>query len=214
MLIHYGKEISDVIVRPVKDLRNLLHDPAFWISVVAAIAALFSAGFAFWSARISKRGFLLAEGSEQRKQPKLVPHFGEGYCKVFHSLKKRAYVFTILVNNPTDIANSLQRVELQVGYTTDNHDYMTVKLPNANSVTDNIFEDQTPLFRIPVGIEAHGSIAGSVLFYLDDGLVDRGRIDDFKLLITDTHDETTSLEPVIIRDLVDAKETENPGVGS
>jgi hypothetical protein len=70
------------------------------------------------------------------------------------------------------------------------------------------------LLRLPVRIETHGSIAGSVVFYLDDALVERSRIDDFKLLITDTHDETASLEPVIIRDLIDAEEAENPGAGS
>lgn len=191
----------------LSDRTSILNEPAFWISIVSALAALLSAGFAYWSARTSKRMLRLAEGSEQRRQPKLVPHFAEGYCKVLPDLKKRAYVFAILINNPTDSANAVTRVELQVGYTTDSRDYMTLKLPHVNSEQQPAFPDH-PLLRLPVRIDAHGSIVGSVMFDLDDALVERTRIDDFKLLITDSHNETTLLEPVIIRDLIDAKEIE------
>jgi hypothetical protein len=191
----------------LNDSPRILDEPAFWISIVSALAALLSAAFAYWSARTSKKMLRLAEGSEHRRQPRLVPHFGEGYCRVRPDLKRRVYVFTILINNPTDSANSVTRIELQVGYTTDNHDYVTLKLPHVSGHQETMFGDQ-PLLRLPLLIEAHGSVAGSVIFYLDDALVERTRIDNFKLLITDSHDETTRLEPVIIRDLIDAKQIE------
>jgi hypothetical protein len=72
-----------------------------------------------------------------------------------------------------------------------------------------VLTDQSAVLKLPVAIDAHSTIAGSVIFYLDDELVGQGRIDDFKLVFTDTHDETAFLEPVIIRDLVDEEEAEN-----
>lgn len=187
------------------DTPNLWNDPAFWISLMSVLAAVSSAIFAYWSARSAKRMLRLAESSEQRRQPQLLPRFGEGYCKVLPNLKERIYVFAILINNPTDSVNAVSRIELQVGYTTENQEYMTLKLPLVNRDQALHFADH-PLLHLPLTIEAHGSVAGSVMFCLDDELVNRKRIDDLKLLITDSHEQTTRLEPAIIRDLIDAKE--------
>jgi hypothetical protein len=85
---------------------------------------------------------------------------------------------------------------------------MSVKLPLVSGYSNEALTEKAEALIVPTTIPSHGTIAGSVVFYLDEQLVNRGRIDDFKLLITDAHDETSFLEPVGIRDLIDEDEAE------
>lgn len=183
--------------------------PAIWISAASLAVALLSAGFSYWNARTASRRLRLDESIAMSRKPRLIPYFGEGYCKKLRNLNKWAYVFRILINNPTDVSNSISRIELQVGYTTPSHDYMSVKLPHVNCNSDDVFTDNADTLITPATIPAHGTIAGSIVFYLDEQLVSRGRIDDFRILITDVHEEIAALEPVIIRDLIDEEEVDN-----
>jgi hypothetical protein len=180
----------------------MLENPALLISAASLVVALLSAGFSYWNARTASRRLRLDESIAVLRKPRLIPYFGEGYCKKLRNLNKWAYVFRILINNPTDVSNSISRIELQVGYTTPSHDYMSVKLPHVNCNSDG----NVDTLITPATIPAHGTIAGSVVFYLDAQLVSRGRIDDFRILITDAHEEIAALEPVIIRDLIDEEE--------
>jgi hypothetical protein len=187
----------------------MFDNPALWVSVASLVVAFLSAAFSYWNARTASRRLRLDESIAMSRKPRLTPYFGEGYCKKLRNLSKWAYVFRILINNPTDISNSISRIELQIGYTTPSHDYMSVKLPHVNRNSDDVLTDKSDALILPATIPAHGTIAGSVVFYLDEQLVSRWRIDDFRILITDAHEEIAVLEPVIIRDLIDEEEVDN-----
>lgn len=179
---------------------------SFWVAVVSAVAAWVAALFAYLSARTSKRSLQLAEMQDKRRKPELIPYLSIAYYKPAPSDKYSVYAFSISICNPSDIDNAIAFLELQVSYTLPEGTIMTLKVPHDPKLSINFNDIEHVHFTIPNPIGAHQTIAGWVFFNIDNTLITDFDIDSYKLVITDSHDVSCHLEPIIVREFVDEKE--------
>jgi hypothetical protein len=186
--------------------QSLFSEPSFWVSVLSVIAACVAAWFAYVSTRLSKRALRLSELQEERRSPQLRPYLSEGYCKILRYHQVHAYAFSISLGNPSDIDNALVRAELRIGYTSSNKAYIAVKVPTDDTIAEQLGLDSASILHLPARIDAHQTLAGWLVFRVADDLLATGQIEDYCILFTDTHDAATTLEPVIVRDLIDEEE--------
>ena len=184
-------------------LERALKDPYLWVAVVSALGALVAAVFAWVSARAAKRSLELAEKQDQRRTPRLVLYLIDGYCQRIGST--RFLAFSVSVSNHSDIDNSVAQIELQVSYTTaapTKGFCMAVKVPHRSALADRIRHNAT-ILSPPLRIDAHQTIAGWVLFEVGDVLIGNGKIDDYAILVSDSHGQACRVEQAIVRELAD-----------
>jgi hypothetical protein len=179
--------------------QSILSDPSFWISLVSAVGTCIAA----W---VMYRSLRLAERQEARRFPRLRPYLAEGYCRIYKSDRIRVYAFSISVGNPSEVDNALSRAELQIGYLTENDVYMTVKVADDGSLATRLGLDSQALLSLPARVGANQTIAGWLLFRVSEDVLREVRIDDYSLLLIDTNDAKATLEPGIVRDLIDEDE--------
>ncbi len=185
----------------MNELPKTLNDPYLWVSAASALAAWIAAGIAWWIARATRKSLRLAEQQEQRRRPNLVLYLADGYSKF--EKDSRLLAFSISVSNPTDTDNSIAQVELQVNYTTSKSMCMAVKIPNDGKLASQFGDQGLTVLLPPIRIDAHQTIAGWVLFELNEVLFVDCKVDSYTLLFQDSHGVMVKLEHAIIRELAD-----------
>ena len=91
---------------------------------------------------------------------------------------KQLFGFLVSVTNPTDINNSIARVELQITYLLSNDVKAICRIPHNQELAekDRTGEPQeASVFSIPSRIDAHQTLLGWFLFFLDDSVIGEGR---------------------------------------
>lgn len=173
------------------------------IATVAALAALASAGFAYVVSRQGKRALLLAERQEARRRPSLVLYLSEGYVRHFGGeAAYRLYAFLLSISNPSDIANSVARIDLYVTYTTKQSLRMTIKV-ECKPFQSVEFGDAQNSLSTPFALSSHETSAGWAYFRVEEELLNDSVIDGYSVVATDSHGIPTGIESVIVRELED-----------
>jgi len=191
------------VISPPAQPQSALHDPYFWVAVASALAAWFATLFAWKSQRLSKKTLKLAEQQDLRCRPNLVLYLVDGHCKFKET--SRVLAFSMSVSNPSDADNSIALVELQVDYTTPSDVRMAVKIPLAGNLAAQFGSTGLTILVPPVRIDAHQTLAGWVMFEVNNSLLGESRVDSYSLLITDSHGATAKIEHAIVRELADEK---------
>ena len=183
-----------------------------WISIVAALAACRAAVASWWSSRISRRALILAEGQEERRRPKLVLYFMEGYVRIVEAPERqRFYAFLLSVSNPSDINNSVAYLDLHLTYLTPRQLRMTVKVPSRASIAERFGDDRTSALSPPFSVNAHQTTAGWTYFRVDKDLLSDTIVDGYRVVATDSHGVQSGVEAVIVREFADEAEAKESG---
>ena len=181
-------------------------EASFWVAVLSAVAAWVAALFACSSARTSKRSLQLAELQERKRRPKLVPYLSEAYYMPASLDKDTIYAFSLSISNPSDIDNAIAFLELQVTYSIQVGTKMTSKVSHDPTLSINFSDSKPTHFSVPERIDAHQTIAGWAFFKIDKTLITGFDINSYKLIIIDSHDVESHLEPILVREFVDEGE--------
>ncbi|HUU26225.1 MAG TPA: hypothetical protein VM123_00300 [archaeon] len=184
----------------------MTYDTYFWVAVASAIAAWAAALFAYLAARISKRSLRLAELQENRRQPKLVPYLSEAYYKKFSHEKYTIYAFFLSISNPSDIDNSIAYLEFKVKCALSKNNKMAIKVTHNPKLSKNFGGDEVLPIYVPARIDAHQTITGWVFFRINDAFIDNYDFDSYTIIIKDSQNALSHLEPIIVRELADEKE--------
>ena len=188
------------------DWCSMAFEASFWVAVISAVAAWVAALFAYLSARTSKRSLQLAELQENKRQPKFVPYLSEAYYIPAPLDKDTIYAFSLSISNPSDIDNAIAFLELLVTYTIPEGTNMTLRVAHDPTLSINFSDSEPVHFSVPERIDAHQTIAGWAFFKIDKTLTTDFDINSYKLIIIDSHDVESHLEPIVVREFVDEKE--------
>jgi hypothetical protein len=179
-------------------------DPKLWVSVAAFLVAAWSAWNSLRSRRLAERALSISENQEQRRQPLLGIYMAEGYRRYLPD--KQLFGFLVSVSNPTDINNAVVQAELQVTYLLENEIKAVCRIPHTSALAE-IAADATTLpanvFSLPARIDAHQTVAGWLLFSLNNSVISGRTIDAHRIILEDSHGAPTETEPVLIRDWMD-----------
>jgi hypothetical protein len=173
-----------------------LNDVLIAASAIAAWIALCVGIFSSWTA---KRALALAREQDSRRRPKLVPYLANAYF--VRTDNSRIFTYSISVTNPSDIDNSLARIELEVSYETNDGLRATIRLPQQPELVSHLRGHRGRVIAAPEGVNAHQAIAGWLLFELKDDLLGGAKIDGYAIILEDSHQIATRLEPGISREL-------------
>lgn len=197
-------DLTDIVWRalPLAGLA-FMRDPAWWVAVGSAVIALLSMWFARSSANTARQALKLAMQQEARRQPRIVPYLADGF--VARSESRRIYALSLSLSNPTDSDNSLAMIELQVRYRTPEGIVITARVPHLPSLGSILPAEGEPEVLVPpTAVGAHKTTAGWVLFEVSQALLGDSEIDEYRVILTDSHSATAELEPCILREVANA----------
>lgn len=159
-----------------------------WPEIVTAIAAVIALVLSIFSIHYARASLSLAKEQDRRRLPKLTSGFLQGYYTADRT-GNRVYRIEISVSNPSDSDNALARAELRLTYRLQDGTEMTARLSQAGS------DGQ---LRLPMRIAAHEAVAGWCHFQVPPAIVAGNMIDQYVVELTDTHDQITSVTPLIL----------------
>ena len=173
-----------------------------WLALVSATAAWVAALFAYRSARIAKRSLELSARRAKAREPQLVPYLIDGIVRPAEKDGRSVYAFSVSLSNRADTDNALAAIELKVVYKQRNGTSGNLVLPHDGRLLDNLGFDGARPLGIPHGVGAHDTIAGWAMFELDHALIGEVDLEGYKICFLDTHGVECTLEPIIIREIV------------
>jgi hypothetical protein len=169
---------------------------ALAISIVSAVIALLG----YFNARHSLK---LNQQAAGRRQPRLSVSLQNGYVK--RSGGPSEYAVLLAVSNPTDIDNSVSRIDLRVDYRPPSGFCARVDVPASIETRTSPDAIEGMLLSPPVKIGAHQTIIGWVRFSVEKNLFHDCKVDAYAILLVDSHADSTIVEVSIFREIVDGK---------
>lgn len=179
------------------------NDLSLWAAIASGVAALISAWFAYVSIRVQRRSLRLSEQEEERHRPHLVPYLIDGYVKYVAHEHLRVYAFSLSISNRSDADDSLAQLELQLTYKAPSGTNIAVKVRHDTNLKNVFAGGNMTTLPIPLRIDAHQTIAGRVYFGIKEELLSGSAVDKFTIILTDSHDIFSTVEPIIVRELID-----------
>lgn len=174
-------------------------DPSAVVAVVSAVAAWMAVIFAYSGSRTAKRSLDLAHQQEARRRPRIVPYLAEGYTR--RTPEQRLYAISLSLSNPTDSDNSIAKIELQMRYHKRDGIVMTIRLPHDETLLEGFGRPDIRTFTLPFRMVAHDTSAGWVLFALPLSVIGDAEVDDYTVLLLDSHGISAEIEPGLLRQI-------------
>ena len=169
------------------------------IVVIPIIAACVSIWSAIVSARAAKRSLSISEQQESRRQPLLNLYLIKGY---FKQLKRdKIFAFSMSVSNAKDTDNAIVHLELEVSYVSPQNICMKVKVPHDVSLVKDFDEGEIKPFVLPTTVLSHQAVAGWALFNVSEALLNKGVLDSYRIVLTDSHGIVTVFDPGIPKEI-------------
>jgi len=181
----------------------MANDLSLYAAIASGVAALVSGWFAYLSLRVSNRSLRLSQQQEERHRPHLVPYLIDGYAKFVARDNLRVYGFSLSVSNRSDVDDSVAQIELQLTYKAPSGISIAVKARHDAKLNNVFAGGNTATLPVPLRIDAHQTIAGWVYFGIKEELFSGSAVDKFIIILTDSHDVVSTVEPIIVRELID-----------
>ena len=169
--------------------KDIVHVVMAALPVLAIVISLVSLIY-------SRQSLKIAEAQEKRRRPVLTTGLVESFLTPAAKLG-RIYSFHISVRNPSDADNAIASVEFAIRYSAGDASF-NVKLPPSAFLM--LGEDGRRPLEVPTRLAAHDTVAGWCDFVVGPQLLDKGRIDSYDIIITDTHQAETRLEVSVVRE--------------
>jgi hypothetical protein len=178
-----------------------LTDPGTVIAALAALAAWAAAVVAYLSARAARQANKLSLQQEARKVPRIILYLATGFERATRT--HRCYAISLSLSNPTDTDNAVARLELQILYRLPSGVIMTLRLPHCADVQKVFRRPTLKAISVPLPVAAHGTVAGWGFFELSLATIAENCIEEYKILVGDTHSVTSEIEVGSLRALRD-----------
>ena len=182
-------------------------DPNFWVTATSLVVAIGSAIVSFFSFRNSTRALEISEHQEKRRSPRLQIYFADGYRRLVS--ERQLFGFLVSVSNPTDINNSIARVELQITVLLRDGSKTFLRINHNPEVAQSMEKSKdgaAHVFLLPVRIDAHQTLSGWLLFVLENEMIGEATVDGHRLIVEDTHGLSTDTDSIMVKAWTDESE--------
>jgi hypothetical protein len=142
----------------------------------------------------------IARQQEARCKPSLILSIFESYLN--KTKKERVYAFMISVSNSSDTDNAIVQTDLRIEYRTDANYLAVVVLPASRQDEKPFINDSSSSIQLPISVDAHHNATGWIYFHVSEDLIENWIVDSYKIVVTDSHGEKTSIEPTLIKELI------------
>ena len=149
-----------------------------------------------------RRGRLAAE-QEKRRILRLDTSLIHSFYQNDEKTGDRSYAFQLTVRNPSDSNNAISEVDLAITYLTTERIQMTVKIRANEPNSSSFVHGQQNLLEIPNPVTAHNTISGWLRFRIPAAVISGNEIESYKLILRDTHGDTTGVVPILVQEYRD-----------
>lgn len=174
-------------------------DAPTWTDIATAGAALVALLISLVSLHYSRKGLVLAEVQDRRRQPKLFPEYLSGYFSTDATTGARTYHVNLAIRNPTDSDNAVARIELNLTYRLPDNTLITARVAAANDGA------QRPILSVPQRVGAHETVAGWCAFVVDPAVIAGRQMEGYTVELNDSHGQLTSVTPLILSERNDVR---------
>lgn len=165
------------------------------ISVVSALAAIFSAVRAWSSARSSAKSYALALQQEQARKPNLDVYLVEGERLAPKGDNRRSYRFHVRITNQAQAANTLIEMLLEIYYARGTTEGLRIQIPAGQ--TDNRSQ---PGIALPRLLQPKESVVGWAAFDIPGDFLAGARADTYRIVFLDAMNTRYEIRPIIINE--------------
>lgn len=165
------------------------------IALAGLLIALVNSYFTWQNRRLVLR-------QELRRVPRLLPSLVHGFYQL-DKVGGKIYAFHVTVRNQSDNSNAISEVDLAISYLTKHRVQMIVRFRANDPRAVNFVKGQGETLSIPASISAHHTVSGWLRFYMPASMLDEIEIETHRLIFTDTHLETASITPNLLREYRD-----------
>jgi hypothetical protein len=156
---------------------------------------------------IAKKSLKISESQEKRQQPLFTTDLSNSFSLSVIDKKITIYAFLLTINNPTDINNSIKRIEFTINYNKNNQllNYSTDHKQELVKFCNNV-----SAISLPFDISAHQAAIGWTLFGIENEIIEDSYIESYLITMTDTHGFQIFVKPIIVCEVMyHEKEMEN-----
>jgi len=167
---------------------------------IALLALIFSIGDYF----LARKALRISEMEANERNPNLIPYLIDGFALAFKNYKIFAFYFS--VSNRSSNNNSITQLDLKILYNHDDHNVWNLRFRHDKAFEQGLdLPGHTP-FSIPIEIDAYQTITGWSLFKVTEKILENKTIDNYEILIRDSHDVEVKLNQILIQErLMDEK---------
>lgn len=183
------------------------HYLTIYISIGSLVVAWIAALIAYRSHVIAKRSLLIAEEQALGRRPSLIPYLADGFASDEENTGKKIYAFSISLTNRSDSDNAITEIELFLTYYRPSQPIASLLLPHNSQLRTPLDIRQENVLTTPLKVSAHQTVAGWVIFECDHTIIDDVIIDSYEIRVTDSNGIYSKLQPIIIKELINEKET-------
>lgn len=175
-------------------------------TIIAALAAIASAVWAFFSNRIAKKALKLAQQEYKDKQSKFSLYLIEGFRWFSRTNEARKFLlFHITIRNQSSVRNSFIS-ELEIEYIRQDNSVARVTVDHNDALLNFIKGYHLSTFDKEIRIDEKGIISKWLIFEQPSDIFMKLRIEKYTIRVIDTQDVSSSLECFILKDLTDEGE--------
>jgi hypothetical protein len=159
--------------------------------MVSAVVAFVALIVAARSNRIARAALAIARTKEAREQPRLVPYLSDAYS--LERERHRDIEVSMSLSNPSDSNNSVARADLVVTHIVGGETLTRTIFSSAPAARADV-QSEAKLLSPPIAIHAHGTIAGRLNFRLPHALIDRFKVREYEVQLTDAQGLVTKFQ--------------------
>jgi hypothetical protein len=175
--------------------------PELLIASIAALAAVGSAAWSYYSCRTARSALAIAEKERAAKDGRVDVYIVNVYAVSVGN--DHRVVADLVLTNASEIPDALVRIELLVEYVVDDHRVRAVvsptrELPKLKAIPARGVDSP------PLSIDARGSKAVLFCFKLPERIAASGRIMDYSVEASFASGAESCLSPVLVKIVHDA----------
>jgi hypothetical protein len=178
-------------------LKSLLEN--FW-TILASIAAIFSAIYAYRSNRLSKSALQIANQSYQDKQANFNLYLIDGFRWTEESTKRKFLFFHCTIKNKSE-NKSTYKATLEIEYIRNDNSVSRLILDHEPYLKEFIPQQTLTIFPVNIRIEEKGMESKWLIFEQPDLVLKEYRIEKYSIKVSDTSGNSESTNCFILKEM-------------
>jgi len=170
------------------------------ISIISLCVALFALLISLGDFFLARKALNMSKIEANERNPNLIPYLIDGLALAFKSHTIFAFYFS--VSNRSSNSNAISQLDLQILYNQDDHNMGNLLFRHDKAFEEGLNLPSHSPFSIPVEIGAHQTLIGWGLFKVTKNILENKTIDNYKILIRDSHNIEVQLNPILIQEKV------------
>ncbi len=170
------------------------------ISIISLCIALLALVISIGDFFLARRALKISEMEADERNPNLIPYLIDGFALIFENYKIFAFYFS--VKNRSSNSNAISQLDLKILYNQDDHSMGNLLFRHDNAFEQGLNLPSHAPYSLPVELGAYQTVIGWGLFKVTEKVLENKTVDNYTILIRDSHDVDVQLNPILIQERV------------